>query len=84
MDERGIFARVMAEAGRLGLAWWERVALILAAALVIVMGQEARRVLREIPITPQPLDPERDPSLPDAQSNLTTDPDNPGGGSGGG
>ena len=52
MDARSTFAAVMDEAGRLGLAWWERIAVILAAALLLVMGKQAREVLRRVKVEP--------------------------------
>jgi hypothetical protein len=56
--------------------------LVILFALAKVYGIDVARFFK--PSGPQRLDPERDPSLPDAQSNLTTDPANPGGGPGGG
>jgi hypothetical protein len=56
--------------------------LVVLVALAKVYGIDVLRFFK--PSGPQALDPERDPSLPDAQSNLTTDPANPGGGPAGG
>jgi hypothetical protein len=56
--------------------------LVLVVALARVYGVDVLRYFK--PSGPQRLDPEHDPSLPDATSNLTTDPDNPGGGGGNG
>lgn len=68
MDARRIFAAVMDEAGRLGLKPWERLALILAVALLLVMGKEARRVLVNVKFEPQD-----DPDHRDRPASVTTD-----------
>jgi hypothetical protein len=73
MDPRSLFAKVMAEAGRLGLVWWERLVLILAVALLLVMGREARDVLRNLKLEPQePAD--EGGAMPPGQQ-FPTDPD---------
>jgi hypothetical protein len=77
MNARRIFAEVIREAGRLGLAPWERLVLILAVALLIVMGREAREVLRNVKLEPQEPVDEGGKTLPGQP--LDTDPDHPGG-----
>lgn len=62
MDGHALFREVIAEAAKLGLAWWERLALILATALFLVMGRRAWSVLRNL-TPPEPF-PGMDASPP--------------------
>ena len=76
MDARATFAAVMDEAGRLGLAWWERIAVILAVALLLVMGKEARNVLRRVKVEPWDV-VGGDPTITPPGANVDTTPPDP-------
>lgn len=83
MDGKALLADVLKAAGRLGLAPWERLVLVLALALLWVLGERGIQALREVVLVPQPLeqpsDDGRPADLPPASSNLTTSPDRPDG-----
>lgn len=61
MDGRTIFARVMAEAAKLGLTRLERIAIILALALIAVMGEAGWSVLKRLKLEPQTVADENGP-----------------------
>jgi hypothetical protein len=58
VDARAYFREVLTEAARLGLGFWERIALILGAALVVVsfrsLGSALRSVSFNVKIEPAP------------------------------
>lgn len=47
-------AEIIQQAARLGLGWWERIAIILGTALLIVLGRYAFRFLAKGKLEPTP------------------------------
>jgi hypothetical protein len=80
VDGRSVFAEVMSEAGRLGLRPLERIALIIAVALVVVMGKRGLAVLSRLELKPQIVADENGPQPPGVELELGE----PGGGPTGG
>ena len=82
----GLIRAVLAEATKLGLAWWERILLVLAAALVRVLAKRAGKsileALKRIKIEEQVVMDEGGPQHPGTP--FPTDPDHPGSLDGGG
>jgi hypothetical protein len=70
-----------------GVLWkFRRLPESVSEPLGVFRGRLGRELWRRRPVlraVPQPLDPERPEDMPAAQSNLTTDPANPGGENGG-
>lgn len=64
----GFFAAVLAEAGRLGLGWWERIVLTLAAATIVVAvrigGPAVLAALKKVAYEPADNAPGSDGSAP--------------------
>ena len=56
MDARAYYREVLEEAARLGLGFWERLALILGAALVVVsfrhLGESMRGIRFKVEVVP--------------------------------
>lgn len=63
MDGRRLIAEVFKEAGRLGLSRLERLALVLAVAVLIVLGRQGIAALKTLSLEPQ-ADPEAGPPSP--------------------
>jgi hypothetical protein len=91
VSERPSFlAEVIGEAARLGLTWWERILVILAAALLAVAGRRTWAAIRPHlgPIEVPPLTPsgEVKPTNPSSSWGANVSPDGgpPGGDLGGG
>lgn len=82
MDGRSLLAQVIREAGRLGLSSWERLALILIVALLLVLGKRGLDALSRLTLEPQQLVDEGGVVQPSTQE--FGDPQNPGGGPEGG
>lgn len=53
MDARRLIADVLKEAARLGLSSWERLVLVLALALLLVMGRRGIDAIRAVELEPQ-------------------------------
>jgi hypothetical protein len=83
MDGRSLLAQVIREAGRLGLSSWERLALILIVALLLVMGQRGLDALKRLTLEQQVIVDENGPQPPGDGTEFG-DPTNPGGGPDGG
>jgi hypothetical protein len=83
-----LLREVFAEAGRLGLRPWERLVLVLAAALFLVMGKRVGEVvaaaIRNAKLEPAPVSDENGPQPPGVTFPADPDPDKtePGRGSG--
>lgn len=82
MDGRWIIRAALKEAGSLGLGYFERIALILAVSILIVLGRSAWDVVKNLPVEPQ-TDPEAGPPSPVVDGNgnpIGFGPDNDAGG----
>ncbi len=78
VDGRSLLAQVIREASRLGLTPWERLALILVVALLLVLGRRGIEAVRGLALEPA-LPPEEPQGIPLAQGPdggfvLPTDP----------
>jgi hypothetical protein len=85
-DGRSLLAQVIREAGRLGLAPWERLVLIVVVAFLLVLGRRGFDAVRALAIVSPP-EPTREndgggPPLPDATWDVepNTEPGSEGGG----
>lgn len=80
----GLLRTVLEEAQLLGLSWWERIGVILALALLLVLAKAGIRGIASIrlpPPVPLPDYPPSDGSAPGDVHGvpLPTDPEHPGG-----